>query len=206
MGIFAHMNMEAPNTDKELLERIKNDDPRAFEQLFNQYWQELYVLAYHRLPDEEAAKDLVQDIFVKCWERRESLEVHTSLKNYLRTALKHRIIQWSMRAELHQQAVDHLFRRMDETVYTIIDIMQADELKQTIAQVLSAFPETMQRVFALKAEQYTVGEIAQALGLAEQTVKNNSTEALKRLKVVLSEKHPDITRSFFAILLLFIKS
>jgi RNA polymerase sigma factor (sigma-70 family) len=194
------------NSDQELLDELRNSQPKAFETLFNLYWKELYTLAFYRLRDHTFAEDMVQDVFANIWARRRQLEINGPLIVYLRSALKYHIIKWLSRADLHQEALKHLLDRMGEMEATILDVLVATEVKDTLDDAITDFPENMRRVFTLRMENYSIREIAEALGLAEQTVKNNTSEALGRLKNVLADKHPDIHQSFFAILLLLIKN
>lgn len=193
-------------SDQHLLAEIKLDLASSFEALFNRYWHKLYLSANYRVKNPSLAEDLVQDVFTTIWERRHRLDIEGSLEGYLQTALKYRIINWLSRADLQQAALKHLLDRMDEMEATILDRMAAEEIGHTLEEALTQFPENMRRVFSLRAENYTISEIAKALGLAEQTVKNNSSEALARLKTILKEKHPDVYQSFFAALLLLMKN
>lgn len=179
--------------DVSLITALKNGDPRAFENLYDLYWKDLYKTAYSRFRDIQDAEDVVQDIFIKIWEIRHTLEINTSLKAYLHTALKFKIIRILSRADLHHKAMEHLVYRITEMQATILEVMAASDLEATISQTVSRFPENMQQVFTLRTEDYTVKEIAEALGLAEQTVRNNIAESLRRLKQALAKTNPEIS-------------
>ncbi|HEY0177993.1 MAG TPA: sigma-70 family RNA polymerase sigma factor, partial [Pedobacter sp.] len=194
------MQIKELHTDQSLITALQNDDPSAFQVLFNRYWKDLYRSAYTRLKDQSEAEDIVQDIFTDIWERRYTLDIATSLPGYLQNALKFKIIRMLSRADLHKKAVEHLLYRMTEMETTILDVLVIADVEQTLSQAISLFPENMRKIFVLRGEDYSIREIAEALGLAEQTVKNNMTESLRRLKVVLSEKHPDITGSLYTLL------
>ncbi|EDM35461.1 RNA polymerase sigma factor (possible RNA polymerase sigma-24 factor) [Pedobacter sp. BAL39] len=198
------METDQHYTDAGLLEGLRTDQPGAFENLFNKHWQDLYTRAYKRLRDQSEAEDMVQDIFASIWDRRYQLEITGSLQGYLRTSLKYKIIKWAGRDTLHKEALSHLLYRMEEMEDTILDAMAANDLKKSFEDAVQTFPENMRRIFTLRAENYTVAEIAEALGLAEQTVKNNNVEALRRLKVILSAKHPHLHKSFLTALALLI--
>jgi RNA polymerase sigma factor (sigma-70 family) len=200
------MNSVMPTEDVRLLEALREDRQEAFEVIFNQYWHEMYATAYQRLRDQTVAEDLVQDVFASIWERRFTLQVNAPLEHYLRRAIKYSIIKYVSRANLHEAALKHLLDRVAEMEHTVLDQLNMQDVNRTLADAIKDFPNNMRQVFLLRAENYTISEIAEALGLAEQTVKNNTTEALKRLRATLSEKHPDIHQSFYALLVLLIHS
>lgn len=195
-----------PTSDAQLLEALSTGNEDAFAVIFNKYWQEMYITAYQRLRDQTVAEDLVQDVFTSIWERRAELSVTAPLEHYLRRAVKYSIIKYVSRANLHQEALKHLLNRVGEMENTVLDHLNIADVNRTLSEAIMDFPGNMRQVFLLRAENYTISEIAETLGLAEQTVKNNTTEALKRLRVTLSEKHPDIHQSFFALIVLLIHS
>lgn len=200
------METALPKIDTELLEGLRNGEAGAFENLFNKYWRGLYESARRRLKDEAAAEDIVQDIFASVWQRRHTLEINTTVEGYLHTALKYKIIKLASSANLHEEAVQHLLHRMEQMEETILDVLIAEDVKHTLKDAIASFPENMQKIFMLRVENYNITEIAEALGLSRQTVKNNNTEALKRLKAVMLTKHPDINKSFYLLLMLLMKS
>jgi RNA polymerase sigma factor (sigma-70 family) len=200
------MQVNKLHTDPGLITALQNDDPLAFKTFFELYWKNLYKAAYRRLKDQAEAEDLVQEIFTDIWERRHSIKVISSLENYLLGALKFRLIRRFSRANLHKKAVEHLLLRMTEMEVSVLDVMAASDIEQTLSESINQFPENMRKIFHLKTEDYTIKEIAEALGLAEQTVKNNITESLRRLKLVLAKEHPELKTSFYFLLSLLLNS
>src|SRR5437879_337067 len=79
-------------SDIELLAQIKKDDRFAFNILFDRYWKKLYQTALARLIDDVEAQDLIQEIFIKIWQRRKNLEIRTSLENYLQRSVRLSVI------------------------------------------------------------------------------------------------------------------
>lgn len=197
-----NMNKEIDDFEANLLDELRAGQSGAFDRLFNTYWRDLYERAYRRLGDQSEAEDMVQDIFISLWDRRQSLEIRTPLQSYLRAALKYKIIRWYSKASIHREAVAHIYASADEGTETIMDILLSKDVNHTIQQTISSFPENMKKVFMMRTDNYSINEIAEALGLAQQTVKNNQTEAIKRLKVILGETHPELKGSMFLLLLL----
>lgn len=183
----------APNIyESALLDKMRNDDAVAFEQLFEDYWDGLYKSAYYRLRNRELAEDMVQDVFADLWTQRAALQVHSGLTSYLQAMLKYKIIYWASQQAREEALQVHLFERMEEMEDTILGALEVVALEQTIAEVVSTFPENMRKVFLLRMQDYTVAEIAVALQLADQTIRNNHTEALRRLKNKLIETYPHL--------------
>src|SRR3546814_20584259 len=77
--------------DNELFSRIQESDHDAFNQLFLKFYKPLLLFSNFMVEDEEA-KDLIADLFLDLWEKRESLSIHSSVSAYLHTALKNKAI------------------------------------------------------------------------------------------------------------------
>ena len=192
--------------ESELLKGLKDGREDLFAEIFNMHWESLFREAFYRLKKHDEAQDVVQDIFTDFWQRRYSIQISTSISAYLHGALKYKIIRHYSRSRLHQTVVDHLLLQMQTFEESILDVIAAGEIQKTLEEAIAHFPGNMQQIFTLRSQDFTIAEIADALGLSQQTVKNNNSQALKRLKHVLTEKHPEITSSLYAALLLFIKS
>ncbi len=192
--------------DFKLLENIRSGKSDAFAVFFNTYWEEVFREAFYRLKSYDEAQDMVQDIFTDCWLRREQLTINTSISAYLLGALKHKIIRHIGRNKLHKEVVDHLLQQMTVFEDSIVDIIAAGEVQKTLEEAIASFPTNMRQIFALRTQDFTIAEIAEALALSPQTVKNNTTDALRRLKQVLAQKHPDVSSSLYVLLMLFIES
>ncbi|MFC3199628.1 RNA polymerase sigma factor [Parapedobacter deserti] len=187
-----------------LAENIRDDNPKAFDRLVDTYWEDLYRQAYVRLRDQAEAEDLVQDLFAELWERRNTVTITTSWSAYLRSALKYKVIKRAALRQLHQSSMEHLVLHMEQFEDKILDLLSAGEVHQTLDAAVARLPENMRKIFLMRASHLTVAQVAEALGLSEQTVKNNNSEALRRLRRVIAEQHPHIPPSFYAALTLFI--
>jgi len=175
--------MNTPS-DKELLEAIKQDDHAAFEVLFNRYWDYLFGIVYRRLNDREETLDVVQDIFVYLWNSRASLSVKSGLEPYLFSAARNQLYSLYRRNQLRQakeemQAVVSVPLEADgQLLFREVDRLVTDELQK--------MPDNVRRCFTLSREEgKSIREIAAELMLSEKTVKNNISDALKRLRLHL---------------------
>lgn len=172
-------------SDKELWDKVTQNDPAAFAPLFEKYWEEMFGIAYRRLKDESQAKEIVQNIFIHCWEHRHHINVTLSLAPYLLTALKYSVVRHIYRAA--KKGITELplsvFSIPDEERNHGQDWQEFEALQQTIREEVTHMPHRMREIFTLSREQeLSVKEIALRLSLSEQTVKNQLHAALKRLR------------------------
>lgn len=166
----------------------------TIDEVYAAYWRELYIVAYRRLKSEEDVEDILQDIFLSLVQKPFVLEHEGSVRAYLHQALKYKIIDFfrkeSLKAAYQQEELvvsKFSFEHSDEALLT-------EELKQLVQEEVDRMPEKMQQVYLLsRKDSLSVEQIAKALGISNQTVKNQISSALKRLRASLSEYAPSIT-------------
>jgi RNA polymerase sigma factor (sigma-70 family) len=88
------MNRFASFTDIQLFSLVKADGREAFDELYYRYWEKLFNYAYHRMHSKDVAFEIVQDIFVSVWSRREAIELESSLSGYLFASVRFQIINY----------------------------------------------------------------------------------------------------------------
>jgi RNA polymerase sigma factor (sigma-70 family) len=192
-------------SDGELLHSIKTDDnSAAFEMLFNRYWKELYTKACQRV-DKDVAKDLVQEVMTTLWRRRKDIFTFEDgeIGRYLFTALKYRVISHYAytAAEIRNSS---LFEVLSDHIYSTP--LETKELSEFIEGEINHLPARMQQVFRMSREDdLSIADIARKLNLSEQTVKNQLTEALKRLRASI-KSHDSGDWAFIMFLLFYYAS
>jgi len=187
--------------DTILLSRIREDDHSAFDLLFERYWERAYQAARARLDDEAQAQDLIQEIFIKLWQRRHSLNIQTSFEQYLLSAVRLSVISYFRSQKVTHVRLEDALQRLELLEDSIRDHTGYLELEQTLEQAVKHMPEMLQKVYELRSESHSVKAIASELGLAEQTVKNYISEVLRRLRIAISEKHPEKNAAYLALIL-----
>ena len=80
------------NTDQRALSSLQNSSWKAFEDIYDTYWSKLYLSAYSILRDKQACEDIIQDIFVQLWTKRDSAQID-SLAAYLHTAVRYQVFK-----------------------------------------------------------------------------------------------------------------
>ncbi|TDO20695.1 RNA polymerase sigma factor [Pedobacter duraquae] len=171
-------------SDDELLVLIKKDDGAAFTTIYNRYAGSLAAFAGAKLYHLEDARDLLHDLFIKLWEDRYNLNIDTNLKNYLFSAVRYKVID-KIRKNVIRQDYSPVTHNSED--YGAQHQLEAKELQLAIEQSLNQLAPRTKEIFLLSRHQHqSISEIAQMLGLSEQTVKNQISAALKHLRQQLN--------------------
>ena len=175
-------------TDTDLLCRLVQDDAVAFTELYHRYQEKLYTLAVKFIKDEDTAQDIIQQVFMQLWENRKTLAVDVSLQNYLFTMVKNRILNL-MRQEnaTIQKFYEYTQQRVSDETW--IEREQKDALIQQLRTQLDTLPAQRRQICMMKIyEKKNNQEIADALGITVQTVKNQYSAAVKTLREKMEGK------------------
>jgi RNA polymerase sigma-70 factor (family 1) len=177
--------MREEKTDRELAKEIRAGSEMAFQMVFERHWKPLYAFVFRLISDEDQTKDILQNTFLEIWKRREQLIAADSLMPLLLKIAKNEVITL-FRKDKVRLAGDEILIRNLQQIASAEDHLIAAELQDEIDKELVKMPSNMRQCFQLsKYENRSVKEIAAELMLSEQTVKNNISEALKRLKLAL---------------------
>jgi RNA polymerase sigma-70 factor (ECF subfamily) len=176
------VKVECP--DVQLLTDLKNNDFSAFNTIYHKYSKPLYVYLLHKLKDPEVCNDVLQDVFVSFWEKRELLHIDVSIKAYLYQAARYKIIDLYRLDVKYQKYLAELaeFMTIDESVIT--DRIDNRKKLQEIEHAVNNLPEKMREIFILsRYEHQTTRDIASKTNLSPQTVKNQLSKALRILRI-----------------------
>lgn len=170
-------------------------DISDFEKLVNTHTDKLTQQAFLKIGNLHDAEDLVQDLFINLWVKRESIVVRGSIDNYLYVALRNKVMNYFSKAKLRRDVNEKLAVQLEVMDLSLLNLLIEKDLNTLFSEILSELPEQMQQIFKLRNEDFTLKEIAVAMGLAEQTVKGYSAEMHRRIKSMLIERHPEFARS-----------
>ncbi len=176
-----------PTDEKLLFNKIKNGDEQTFEILFKNYYSFLCHFASQFLTDDIIAEEVVQDIFVKLWEKRESIVIETSVKSYLFRMVKNQCLNIIQHNKIKNQYAE----KVKETPLlnqTTSDFYNAVELSQAIEESINSMPDKRKEIFRLSREEgLKYKEIAEKLKISIKTVEAQMGIALKYLREKLKE-------------------
>jgi RNA polymerase sigma-70 factor (ECF subfamily) len=168
--------------EKVLFERIKNGDEKAFEILFYKYYGHLCLFASKIINDDVAAEEIVQDFFVKLWEKREHFSIETSIKNYLFRSVKNLCLNF---IQHNKTKIKHAQIVLSEVESSFSDDSNFPEIDLTekIEESINSLPEKRREIFMLsRQEGLKYHQIAQKLNISIKTVETQMSLAIKSLR------------------------
>ncbi|MFD2035482.1 RNA polymerase sigma-70 factor [Belliella marina] len=175
--------------EAELMRRLQCGEESAFESIYNQYWDRLYMYAYRRVIPTDIAFELTQEIFISLWERREDLQLHTSLSGYLFHAMRNQIFKYIRHSQVRSQYAES-FKQYYSTSkdHGTEDTLMLNDLEEAIERSVQGLPARCQEIFRMSRQQHlTITEIAEHLEISKRTVENQLHKALKHLRMELGD-------------------
>lgn len=173
-------------SDFDLVRLLKSGDTHAFTEIFNRYWDKMYIHALKMLQNEDEAKDLVQEIFTSLWIKADIFELQTNLAGYLYVATRRRVLNYIRNSKTQTLFYDNLGSYMEANQQSAIDIISAKELAASLDLEIQNLPPKMRQVYEMSRITYlSHKEIASQLNISQNTVKKQINNALKILKLKL---------------------
>lgn len=173
------------------LPRPSFDDDNAFERLFKEHFKALHAYARVMLRDDDLAEEMVQNIFLRLWERRELLNVQTSVKAYLYKMVHNDCLNYFKHNKTKAKYENYASYAMEGKTNSAAHKLELGELEHHIAEALNELPLQCRTIFQMsRFEELKYKEIASHLGISVKTVENQMGKALKIMRVKLADFLP----------------
>lgn len=177
--------------EQQWLTALAAGDESALRSIFDRYYATLLGDVDRIIPDEDTAKDIVQEVFVELWRKRAALDVHTSLRAYLRRAAVNRSLNFlkSKQRFIFTEQDEGQLADQDPIVSALHqNTPQPENMETALHEAIQLLPEKCRLVFTLsKFEQMSHREIAEQLGISVKTIENQITKAMKMLRTYMME-------------------
>ncbi len=170
-------------SDSILLKNIKNDEEWAFKEIFNRYNLPLYNHVISKLGDDASSRDIVQDIFMALWEKRNDIQ-DSNLAGYLFTAARNKVLNVIKHKNIISK-YESDFKKFIESYSTNTTeaLLYKRDMEIIIEAEIAAFTPRMRQVFELSRKRHmTHQEIAEMLGISKHTVNAYIKTSLRLLR------------------------
>ncbi|RDC64939.1 RNA polymerase sigma-70 factor [Adhaeribacter pallidiroseus] len=176
------------STAKQTSNPLSLKDLTDFDQIYRHYWSELFDRAYKRIQSVEKAEEIIQDLFVELWEKREQIEIRESLEAYLFGALKFRILNYLRHEKTLESHLRIIREHAVKTTNNLEEEIYINDLEAAYKNQVDNLPEKCRAVFELsRQEQLSFKEIALRLNVSVNTVEKHVGKALRVLRLHLKD-------------------
>lgn len=170
-------------TEKDLILRLKSGDIGSYELLFRRYYPTFFSFVFSMVKNRHTTEDIVQNVFMKVWLHRDTLNENLSMHNFLYVLSKREVLN-HFRSKYN---LVHLSDKPLETGRTVNDVEErcaVSELDAMLQRIVECMPEKRRQVFVMSRMQHlTNREIAERLNLSVRTVDHHIELALKEIRI-----------------------
>ena len=167
--------------DSELLIRLRRGEDAAFAELFREHYAVLVVAADRLLGDRAAAEDIVQEVMLELWRRREALPSDTHVRAYLYQSTRNRALNQIRHLRIVRRAEPDL--PLPSAAPPTDAAARTAELATAMKAAVEALPDDLRETFQMsRVDGLTYTEIARILGISVKTVEARMGRALRSLR------------------------
>lgn len=182
------MKSSSDKIGKQVLQRLKNGDEGAFDTVFWSYNSHVFHFIDSLLYDKTLAEDFTQNVFLKIWERRESINPEDSFESYLFTIARNMVYKESEKRLLSERFLEYIGNQQDFDGQLEAKI-DAESLREYVDELVEQMPPSRRNIYYLSRKQHlTNKEIAKQLSISEKTVETQLYRALQYLRVKLADE------------------
>ncbi len=158
-----------------------------FKEIFNEFFSSLYYYALRIISDQQVAEDIVQEIFMDLWKKKDEVYIN-KIANYLYTSVRFKCMN-HIRHEKVKNTFSEKTLRENETQVDESIIMIEEEMVKEINKLIDTMPDQRKKVFKLYLDGFSQDEIAKELSISVNTVKTHKLKARQFLRTQLKNTH-----------------
>ncbi|KAA5540579.1 RNA polymerase sigma factor [Adhaeribacter rhizoryzae] len=180
--------MTEANADNSpaIIQALKHGDRLAFEKIYQRFGPKLYAFTLKLGCNKEDAEEVVQEVFLKIWERKHLLDPQQNFDGYLFRMVRH-LVYNKARHRVHEFAYhSYLASAQNKTESYIEESLDYQELDQLLQETYTALPPVRQQVFVMsRLEGLSNNEIAEKLQTSNSNIENHLNKALRAIRLKL---------------------
>lgn len=175
-------------SDEILLLELQLGSEDAFMSIYDRYHKMMYGMAYRYLKIDYLAEDAVQDVMMRIWEKRMSLNIEISFKSYIFSSLRNHILNQIRSKSFQLEKIYEVSQHEHVFEDDLIEQIENNDFLVKFHEAIESLPEQKKRICKLKlTEKYSNQEIADMMNISIPTVKTHYTQAIKILRTVLEK-------------------
>ena len=183
--------------DDELTSLLQSGNEGAFTEIYNRYWDKLYYIAHKLLKDTNAAEEIVQEVFLTLWKKKNTLIIH-SLPQYLAAMARYSVYHYIANEKKCKVKEDNV-AFINAAAVSEINV-DHKILLQIITELSNKLPEKCRLVFQYnKLHDQSLSDVAEKLNMSQKTAEGHLTKALRIIRTNLGA-----TSEFLTLLICFL--
>ncbi|PXX21841.1 RNA polymerase sigma-70 factor [Arenibacter sp. ARW7G5Y1] len=176
------MSSKKTETNKLLLIQFGKGNRKAFRKLFELYWEPMFINAKSIVVDENVAQDIVQEVWIKLWQQRDSSDIR-NFEAYIFRAVQNGCFKYYRDKKFDRLQLNVIESIQSASEPEITKHYDLEETQQRIRQSLNVLPLRCRQIFELsRMEQYSNEEIALYLGISKRSVENQLSRAIRLVR------------------------
>jgi RNA polymerase sigma-70 factor (ECF subfamily) len=164
-----------------LLRKFRNGNELVLESLYNRYYEALVFFGQKYIPCQDVVEDIVQESFIKLWEKRKSFFHEASVRSFLYKAVRNACINQLEHIKVCKEYEKKSIAAESNNDNYLNHIIE-EEVNRTIAETVQELPESSRLIYLLSLKGVKNAEIAEDLNISVNTVKTQKQRATKYLK------------------------
>lgn len=186
---------------QELIYRLRERDEQAFQTFFYAHKDAIYKYALLHLRDQSVAADVLQEVFIKFWNRIADIDPQANVRAYLYTIARHSVFEELRKRIQVQRYADYAIHYLSESTNDNEETMHVHDLERLYLEAIALLPAQRQKIFCLsKLDHLSHDKIAEMLGISKNTVRDQLVKGNKFVKTYIVNRS-----SLFTLAILFTK-
>jgi RNA polymerase sigma-70 factor, Bacteroides expansion family 1 len=158
----------------------------AFATIFRTYEYRLYTLALRLTKSDLFARDIIQDVFVKLWEHRDSMHAIDNMEAWLYRITENRVIDFLRKAAADKRLKERVWNNLPKNTHDTEQVIETNEYHHIVQFAIEQLPPRRRLIYQLNREQgLDYQQIADELSISRHTVKNQLSTAMQSIRRVL---------------------
>ncbi|WEK21338.1 MAG: sigma-70 family RNA polymerase sigma factor [Candidatus Pedobacter colombiensis] len=179
--------------DSSLLQQVKQGDHTAFNQLYKLFAKDVFSRIKYLVHDQQIAEELHQDIFLKIWEKRASLNCDVPIRSIVMRNTKSIAIDYYRKAARDQKLKEHLIHTATELYDHLEELIDFKETNAALQSAITKLPPQRLKIFTMcKLEGHSYEQAANEYGVSLSTIKDHMAKAMKSIKEDMVALHPEM--------------
>lgn len=172
---------------KYLRQMQEEDSQTALRKFYDLCFDRFFRIAYYYLKTEEWAQEIVLDVFMKIWERRESLHTIANLEDYFFVTVKNASLNYLEKEQRRRNITEEISETPPDQEYSPEETLISEELFAHYVKALDRLPEKCREIFIrIRVEKQSYAQVAGELKISTNTVDAQLQKAVTRLRDMLS--------------------